>query len=271
MPRGQIPRRPAMWPVIVAFAIAAGVWIINWIYGQTLPLGERGIFGDMFGAVNSLFSGLAFVGVIYAITMQRHEIAIARQDIRYTKEILDDQKAQLERRNEETKKQTFEATFFQLVRLFSDLTNQIDLQRTQNAVTIVTSGKDVFPVFLKRLKKTYRPPAKSIYGGEDFNEAYEEFYSKHNTELGHYFRTVYNIIKFIDNSDIPEKNFYSNLLRAQLSDSEAALLFHNGLSKHGIEKFKPLMERYGLLKNVNEEDMLDKSLASKYEPAAFGK
>ncbi len=171
----KLPKKPARWPVVVTFFVAAILWAANWNYALMLPSGERGTFGDMFGAVNSLFSGFAFVGVIYAITMQRHEISIARQDIRYTKEILDDQKAQLIQQNQEAKKQTFEATFFQLVRLLSDITNQIDIQRLENGVSVITRGKDVFPVFLKRLKKAYEPMATALYGGMTFKKHMRNF------------------------------------------------------------------------------------------------
>ena len=37
---------------------------------------DRGLFGDMFGAMNALFSGLAFAGIIYTILMQRSEFSM---------------------------------------------------------------------------------------------------------------------------------------------------------------------------------------------------
>ncbi|MDR6554663.1 hypothetical protein [Paenibacillus qinlingensis] len=43
--------------------------------------GKRGTFGDMFGAVNSLFSGLAFAGIIYTIYLQRKELTLQREEI----------------------------------------------------------------------------------------------------------------------------------------------------------------------------------------------
>jgi len=46
---------------------------------------ERGQFGDMFGAVNTLFSGLAFAGVIYAIFLQRGELELQREEITLTR------------------------------------------------------------------------------------------------------------------------------------------------------------------------------------------
>jgi hypothetical protein len=56
-----------------------------WILNLTMALflikdwAERGQFGDMFGAVNALFSGLAFAGVIFAILLQRQEIDDQRE------------------------------------------------------------------------------------------------------------------------------------------------------------------------------------------------
>jgi hypothetical protein len=42
----------------------------------------RGTFGDMFGAINALFSGWAFLGVVIAIILQRQELEMQRQEIR---------------------------------------------------------------------------------------------------------------------------------------------------------------------------------------------
>jgi Putative phage abortive infection protein len=259
------------WPIFVTAIVVIVFWLANLKYGLTLSDKERGIFGDMFGAVNALFSGLAFAGVIYAVIMQRHEISIAKDEIAYTKKILDEQQRQLCLQNEEAKKQTFENTYFQMVSLFTEITNQIDLQRTEDAVSIVTKGKDVFPVFLARLRKIYNPPEKAMYGGHDFHAAYEEFYGKHNTELGHYFRLLFNIMNFIDSNEHIDQKFYSKILRAQLSDAETAILFYNCLSKFGVLKFKPLVEKYGLLKNVKAVDIFANELRDMYEPSAFGR
>lgn len=264
---GLDPLKAAM----IAGLVVVVAWVVNLKYGQTLPATERGVFGDMFGAANSIFSGLAFIGVIYAVFLQRQEVAVAREEISYTKEILEDQKGQLTLQNTETRRQMFESTFFQMLRLFTDITQQIDLQRTEGASQVITKGKDVFPVFLKRLRNEYNPPAKAFYGEHDFQAAYEAFYQEHNSELGHYFRTIYNIVKFVDRSEMENKNFYTNILRAQLSDAEVGLLFHNGLSPRGRAKFKPLIEKYGLLKNVSDQDILDIALKEQYEKSAFGK
>lgn len=52
------------------------IWAIS---GAVLfQYGERGSFGDMFGAVNALFSGLAFLGIIIAIVIQYQELRESR-------------------------------------------------------------------------------------------------------------------------------------------------------------------------------------------------
>ena len=71
--------------VIVAVFV---VWIAS-ILGamQFLPSwAVRGQFGDAFGSVNSLFTGLAFAGVIYTIYLQRTELSLQRDELRLQRE-----------------------------------------------------------------------------------------------------------------------------------------------------------------------------------------
>lgn len=57
----------------------------NAIYWLLPGWTERGTFGDMFGAVNTLFSGLAFAGVIYAIVLQQRELKLQREELELTR------------------------------------------------------------------------------------------------------------------------------------------------------------------------------------------
>ena len=76
------------WPLWLLFGIVSVLWGISWLLVVTTDsLGtweQRGTFGDMFGAVNSLFSGLAFAGVIYAIFLQRRELRETRHELKRT-------------------------------------------------------------------------------------------------------------------------------------------------------------------------------------------
>ncbi|MBL8523653.1 MAG: hypothetical protein JNN20_08190 [Betaproteobacteria bacterium] len=46
---------------------------------------EAGKFGDYFGGVNALFSGLAFAGLIYTVLLQKTELALQRQELKETR------------------------------------------------------------------------------------------------------------------------------------------------------------------------------------------
>ena len=60
----------------------------------------RGTAGDSFGAVNALFSGLAFAGVIYSLNLQRKELRFQREKMLATRKLseaqLDEMKASRE-------------------------------------------------------------------------------------------------------------------------------------------------------------------------------
>lgn len=53
----------------------------QWAEADNACLQDRGQYGDQYGAVNALFSGLAFVGVIAAIFLQHHELVASQQQI----------------------------------------------------------------------------------------------------------------------------------------------------------------------------------------------
>ena len=107
---------------------------------------------------------------------------------------------------------------------------------------------------------------------------YSRLFNVYQAGLGHYFRTLYHVIKFVDesdalkleNADADKKNRrrYTSLVRAQLSAFELELLFYNGISPYG-EKFKPLIEKYGLLENFNTELLLSPVHENFYAKIAF--
>ena len=72
--------------ILLSVVVIAVQVIVGFIIYCNLPdWTNRGQFGDMFGAVNTLFSGLAFAGVIYAIFLQRNELELQRDELRLTR------------------------------------------------------------------------------------------------------------------------------------------------------------------------------------------
>ena len=67
--------------ILVAYFLA-----VNYFYPDMVT---RGQFGDMFGGINAFFSGLAFLGVVYAILLQREELGLQRRELELTRNELE--------------------------------------------------------------------------------------------------------------------------------------------------------------------------------------
>lgn len=246
----------------------------------------HGTFGDQFGAVNALFSGLAFVGLIFTINQQKTSIDLQREDLRNQLEELrnnreelelsrremEEQTAEFEKQNRILKIQQFENTFFQMMSLQQQIVNGLELEvRTLNWRAIQSSspdqtsktkfkGREVFEQLY--VNRAGRMGLKGIIE-EDGLTGYVN--DEDRSMLDHYFRHLYTILKFIDQSNaitnFDDKYQYATILRATLSRYELVLLYYNGLSDLGRMKLKPLIEKYSMLKNLNE-DLLTLSLES---------
>lgn len=255
----------------VFFAVVS-VWSLSWFLidkfvlssNLTLATNEaaRGVFGDKFGAVNALFSGLAFTGLIWTLILQRQDLALQRQEI--------------EAQNITLNRQRFETTMFQLLGLHSSIVEKL--------VVKSYTGREAFAFFIESMKSsviefrifhalkklapqeryelhTNRTLAESAlpkldgneqkslisdaaaglnvikkfestddsYHASIINSAYSKAHEQSRDGLSHYFRNLYHIFKYIDDASIDavEKNRYARIVRAQLSDDELLSIFYN--------------------------------------------
>lgn len=66
---------------VIVFIVVIGLWLITLFTLLGKSETARGTFGDMFGGVNALFSGLAFGGIIITILLQRKELSLQRAEL----------------------------------------------------------------------------------------------------------------------------------------------------------------------------------------------
>jgi len=72
--------------LFLALFLVSGFWLLYWyciVIATPVPTtpgadsaaiwARRGQFGDMFGAINTLFTSFGFAGIIYSILLQRHQ------------------------------------------------------------------------------------------------------------------------------------------------------------------------------------------------------
>lgn len=92
-------------------------------------------------------------------------------------------------------------------------------------------------------------------GKEKLIKIYDYYYHVYQSDIGHYFRNLYRIVRYAESSPFSNsfKEQHIKMLRAQLSNYEILLLAYNGLHPYG-KKFYRLIEKYEMLKNLNTEE-----------------
>ena len=253
----------------LGFPVILFIWVVYYYFQS--PLDKDGPFDRL----NTLFSGLAFWGLVFAILLQKSELALQRNELELTRREVRGQKEQLEAQNRTLKQQRFENTFFSLLNLFNSIVNSIEIKRSRmigETPNTLASGRECFATFSLEFGQNYSAQRKehSDWGDRAVClAAYEEFSGVRQALVGHYFRTLYNIVKFIATSEVENKQTYINILRAQLSSAELTLLFYNCISKYGSEKFKLLVEKFGLLENMDFSKLHDPKHRELFKESAF--
>lgn len=198
--------------LVAAFSIISyGLFLIfiTWPIDK-FSISNAGVFGDSFGVLTSLFSALAFAGVIYTNAIQREEFKLQRIE-------LENQRSEMAMSKYEMYKQGFENTFFQMNRLLSEKVYfvscshpSLNIHRTNQIDTI--KGVQA----LRFLKETMTPRFKqlTLLESTDQNEkltALQEIFSVYNEDLGNsldpYLRVLRNILSLIEKSEIINKDF----------------------------------------------------------------
>lgn len=297
------------------------VWATAWFFinyfitdsTNTIEAALRGQFGDQFGAVNALFSGCAFAGIIFTILLQRSDLIETREAMSHER---------------------FDSTFFQLLNLHMSITEKIE--------TLGGSGKEAFVSFhgvlkskdvdfyaFTALSKLSRDNIRQIIDSKIVNKdlysqlidadvnniqtalgrgvkslenfldnnlamhegkivaAYSAAAEATIDDFAHYFRNLYNILKFIDEAahiSDDERCRYAKFIRSQLSEAELIVLFYNSIAEIklpgreklelGFPKMSKLLVKYDVLHNMNPRSLIHpshKEIFEKNTPKLGGK
>lgn len=243
-------------------------------------------FGDSAGAANGLFSAFAFAGVVYAIFLQKNELELQREELIQTREELKGQKHEFEQQNETLKRQRFENTFFNMLSLQQEIVSGLEYRNQKKEeyaldqfgrpeykyIEHQKKGREVFSFLYLEEFFMYEKDKRGLYNYLKLHE--NEFDSLFAIVIfDHYFRHLYRIIKFVDeaNFSLEDKYQYTSIVRAQLSPYELLLLFYNCQFGAGVKKFKPLIEKYALFKNLRFKLLAKPEHKTLYNNSAYEK
>lgn len=211
-------------------------------------------------------------------------------------------KANLQQR-EDLRVERFEHNFFELLHLFQEVVEELDLDLSLMGDTIYNK-RDVFQRLyegdptklpnLEQFEQDYTVQASVLKFGIQVYARYGKldvaFDSDPIHSLDHYFRLFYRILKYVDESSLSDRAKYSyiGILRSLLSQYELLLIYYNGKKFHKLNK---LINKYAILKNIrvdllsknseqdelkaynenSQKEVVDVKFQLKYQPSAFGK
>ncbi|SRR5260221_14021470 len=170
-----------------------------------------GTFGDMFGAINALFSGLTIAGLVYTIILQRQEMREAQETSTAQRKLAEAQIEILETQLTNAHYQRYEETFFKL----------IDLH-------LVHSG-DLINSFAHYERDNIHPLG-TFQDHITYPGTYQNYFEQQHIikNFGNYLQTFHFIVDTVLTKEVPEnREKYFKLYFAQLHvDEKRFLLYH---------------------------------------------
>ena len=284
-----------LWRTLIYAGLAVfAIWLLSWglIDLCISECDDRGTFGDKFGAVNALFSGLAFAGLIVTLLYQKEELKLQREELKETRNELNAQKLEFQEQNKTMKRQRFENTFFNMLSLQQEIVANLSYE--YYASPNIRPHNIPEEIFYRGV------PKGQFHGREVFEGIYKHAIIEYNgarhadgiikilkqngyiaypvisvtTRFDHYFRHLYHIYKFVDTSDLIEdceRYDYACIIRSQLSDYELVMMFYNCLTTNGRDKFKPLIEKYAVFNNLRLELLAKVNDKEEYAQGAYNR
>ena len=259
-----------LWTLIaiILFGIIIIVWYLYGLYIdkvsafmniKTTDLSKRGTFGDMYGALNALFAGLAFFGVIVAIFLQRRELKLQREELKDTREVLKMTQETHEEQMKTLKLQQFENTFFQILKIISD---EIHL--------LISSTSHTIDTFMAHMK----PKKQNVVGIDKLNNVEQviinaEDYFKNNIIASFICEKYTLIISYIKDNCVTDELTYIKIFRTTIHYTVKRILFYYILTNKGAY-FKEFVINFQLFKGLHENHLADPSHKFWLPPKAYG-
>jgi hypothetical protein len=223
---------------------------------------RSGQWGDGFGPLNTLFTGLAFTGTLLALYLQGKALIAQRKDLH---------------------QQRFETTFFELLALLRTAREEVRFRhssRYRSAIGLTTSsssygvqmGNAAFRRAAYEIRYWLRPKAiKIAREPEALGTLYKRsVHAPFESTLGAYFRILYTILKKIhEDPNLPEeeKIKYANILRGQMTSFEVTIAAFNAFMPEAND-LDALLIRFRMLKYLPQQ-RLREILEGIYPDVAF--
>lgn len=232
--------------VTIVLLYASLVLYLTWPVSE-FSVAKAGIFGDSFGIITSLFSGLAFAGIIITILLQRQELSESREIF---------------------KLQRFEGSFYRLLDFYRKNLEDIKISDHQTAVTYY--GIDALSFVCKRLSQTMQKYSRFL-AEEEGRKVYENQLfieiQKILCRQARYLGTLQSILELVerDMTTREQRIAYWNILQSQLTAIEVKYIFYCCLVADKTDRLRELIHRSTMVTGRIGEANLSKSHLALYQ------
>lgn len=256
-----------IFAIAVLFIIAVCLLFVYIMKEQPWGMDKRGQFGDMFGALGAVFSGLAFAGLIVTLIQQHDDLKLQREDLRLQRQEIAQtnlelalQRKEMEEQNKTIMLQRFETTFFNMLKSQMEIQNSVKFFEHE--------GKDAIVSLFRNYTSVVRRHGVS----EAKKHGYDENLMKQY--MDQYFRHLIQTLKMIDTADFLsdyEKYYYSEILSSHMSIYELGMFLYYCLMDEGKTNGKELVESLALFKCFKNNDSIPQEVLSLFSDGAFRK
>jgi hypothetical protein len=235
---------------IIALIVVVVIWGINLILYFVLIDDEPGQLGDVFGAANALFSGLALAGIVITLFMQRYEIKLQQKELTLQREELTETRGVFEQQTSLMSNQQNDNTFFNLLKNYREVVESFKIGKKKSLgkterfnmprgyIQEEISGYKVtegishsWDTAIKNYISVNKTSILRDFQGVE--HPFLEIKNNHITEI--LVKNITNILKFIDSRfDKKSKEFYEKILISSLTVNEIYIyevLTNNGLTE----------------------------------------
>jgi hypothetical protein len=206
------------------------VWVNwqTWFFGESLikipyNVAERGQLGDTYGPMSALFSGLAFLGVLYTVYLQISD----------------------------NSRDSFETNFFRIMDIWRDYVKGVVLPDNITGKSLQSNAVIEHVYLMLWYNLQLDEAGEKVETLESFKHGYSCARNARPEIMDAYFRLLYHTFRFAAKSPVWDKESYTDIVRAALSPGELVLLAFNGLTdEYEGGKFKKYIIQFHLLKHL---------------------
>lgn len=152
-------------------------------------------------------------------------------------------------------KQQFDNTFFELLKLHKE---NLQSFQTYDLYGVEKRGRDFFAHQKEFLQNVFVPLKNISKNRKLAVEEFQKIYVKYEDSFSIYFKTLYQLYSFIENSKIKgvDQAVYSKILRAQISDAELFFIRYNAMTEVGQQSAN-YINIFNVLKHLSHFDLLE--------------